>query len=282
MQPGLTIKELSCAYSAEHPVLDVQGLHFAPGQLTFILGRSGIGKSTLLELAGLMSYPQGRVKGSIEFDDPAKGKVALLDLWKADDERVASFRNRHLAFIFQDTNFLDHFTCNENMLLPCLVQGLQVEEALSRVHSLMNSLSLPEKLSDSFPAFTSGGQRQRMAFIRALASDFEILFGDEPTGNLDPVTAQQLMKVLLDHIHERQRIGIVVSHDIVLASRFADQILVFSELKDCPGCGTILEKDRFHRKEGGSWRNIRGDELQVDMPKHLAELLGQEQQKQHR
>ena len=277
MQASLNIKELSCAYYADHPVFDVRDLHFAPGQLTFILGRSGIGKSTLLELTGLMSYPQGGVKGDIVFHHPGKGKISLLDLWRTDDEGVASFRNRHLAFIFQDTNFLDHFTCIENMLLPCLVQGLPLEEAKSRVHSLMTSLSLPDKLSDSFPAYASGGQRQRMAFIRALASDFDILFGDEPTGNLDPVTAQQLMKVLRDHVHDRQRIGIVVSHDIGLASRFADQILVFSALKDGTGCGTILAEDRFHRNEDGTWRTIRTDDLQVDMATHLAELIGQEQ-----
>lgn len=269
---AIQIDQLHCAYTPGKPVLRVDTLQIHRGELLFLLGRSGIGKSTFLELTGLMNSPAGGVSGAIIFHDRDGQEHALLDLWQQSNTRISDFRNRHLAFIFQETNLLEQFTAGENMLLPSLIQGQSLETARKRVKQLMEDLSLDAALADHAPGHLSGGQKQRMAFIRALATHFDVLFGDEPTGNLDPVTARRLMEVLRMHLHEEQRAGIVVSHDIALALTFADRIAVITESTETPGLG-VLKAEHLFKRVGSDWTNGKAQFDAELMPESLAGLI---------
>lgn len=268
----IQIRDLRCSYVPGRPVLRVGSLDIRRGELLFLLGRSGIGKSTFLELTGLMNLPGGEVHGEVIFSPLEGATQSLLALWDGPNASISAFRNRYLAFIFQETNLLDQFTAGENMLLPALVQGQAREEAEQRVRHLMEALALDQALLHHAPSHLSGGQKQRMAFIRALATDFDVLFGDEPTGNLDPVTARRLMDVLRNHLHERQRAGIVVSHDIALALGFADRIAVVTESDEMPGLGVLLAENLFSR-HGGGWSSGRGGIAAEAMPELLSTLI---------
>lgn len=268
----LDIPFLSCAYRPGYTVFSLRELRFVKGELVFLLGRSGVGKSTFLELAGLMNLPPGGAEGDLLFHGPEGKVVSLLPLWQGDGSGLADFRSLHFSFIFQDTNFLDHFTAAENMMLPALVQGIPAEKIREKVLAYMKELDLPEVLEDRFPAFVSGGQRQRMAFIRALAGEFDILFGDEPTGNLDADTAARLLTVLRDHLHSESRSGLIVSHDIGLAVRFADRILVLTDdIGETQG-STILPEHRFRRK-GAGWTSDQGANVEGSLADHLSMII---------
>lgn len=266
------IRDLVCAYVPGRTVLKVEDLRIHRGELLFLLGRSGIGKSTFLELAGLMNRPAGGVSGEVLFHDRDGRRHALLDLWDQTNQAISDFRNRYLAFIFQETNLLDQFSAGENMVLPALIQGQARSAAEERVRALMAALSLDPSLAQHAPAHLSGGQKQRMAFIRALATDFEVLFGDEPTGNLDPVTARRLMEVLREHLHRYRGSGIVVSHDISLALGFADRIAVVTESADTPGQGVLLPEHLF-RRSGPDWQAGQRQYAGEAMPDLLSSLI---------
>lgn len=268
----LDIPALTCAYRSGQTVFSLRELRFHRGELVFLLGRSGVGKSTFLELAGLMNLPPGGTEGELIFHPPNGPQVPLIPLWLGDGTRLAEFRSRHFSFIFQDTNFLDHFTAAENMMLPALVQGMSEQRIQGRVQALMQELDLPLTLQERFPAYVSGGQRQRMAFIRALAGDFDILFGDEPTGNLDADTAARLLTVLRDHLHAESRSGLIVSHDIGLAVRFADRILVLTEEDTAHSGSTILPEHRF-RRDGEVWVREDGSTLESSLAEHLGRII---------
>jgi ABC-type lipoprotein export system ATPase subunit len=265
---------IRCAYRNEQLVLTLDHLHVGYGDLLFVLGRSGIGKSTFLELAGLMNLPKHEASGKLYLGGDMQFEGNILDLWNQNNEIISKFRNRRFSFIFQETNLLDSFSAGENMCLPAMIQGMPADIAQGKVMEMMQELGLPPELFDMHPNHLSGGQKQRMAFIRALLPDFLVLFGDEPTGNLDTITADQLMTMLSRVLKVNQRAAILVSHDLRLASRFADKIAVITPSVNDPGAGCLLPDNYFERK--GDWRSHNISYSEEELVIKLSQLIRNE------
>lgn len=169
------------------------------GELTVIAGPSGSGKSTLLQvLAGL--------------DRPDSGSVRIGDeeITRARDRALSRMRRRKLGFVFQSFNLIDSLTARENIGLPLQLDGRKVDDA--RMTFLADSLGLGDRL-DHYPTQLSGGQQQRIAVVRALLSDPEVVFADEPTASLDPKAGEQMITTLLDVAHQHGHAVVAISHD---------------------------------------------------------------------
>jgi ABC-type lipoprotein export system ATPase subunit len=228
MNTLFNISQLKCSYDqGKRIVLEIDHLEIPAGKTVFIIGASGIGKSTILETLGLMSFtlhPSGGT--SFIFQDPQTGTSHdLPDLWKKSDQIVSEFRNKHFSFIFQNTHLMSNLTAHENVMLTQLIQGKSMDAARARTREMLEVIGLKEIKVNQKINTLSGGQRQRLAFCRAIATDFSVLFGDEPTGNLDITNAHNLMDILKQIISEKQRSAVIVSHDIDLALKYADLII---------------------------------------------------------
>ncbi|MAO46626.1 MAG: hypothetical protein CL823_05685 [Crocinitomicaceae bacterium] len=267
--PEILVKNLICRYSKDKPkVLEVPELKLESGKLYFVLGKSGIGKSTLIETLGLMEQT---------FEDTSSltfnvSKTSIPDLIRLnDDVRISEFRKKNFAFIFQSTNLFSHLTLGENAMMPCWIddsiEKAGVEQIEQKVTDLIKSL-LPnlwlkyeDKCKDLMITNISGGQKQRLAFIRALATPFKILFGDEPTGNLDKKKADDLIEALLEEIKGKEKkLACLVSHDIDLAIQHADEIIGLSESSDNSSqmaYGTITGENVYFR-DNKKWKNQSG------------------------
>ncbi|MEL6637159.1 MAG: ABC transporter ATP-binding protein [Bacteroidota bacterium] len=272
----LEIRHLACAYLPGKTVLDIEALDIPYGRLVFIIGRSGIGKSTFIETLGLMSqtivpaershirfYPRGASAEPIE----------LKDSWQLPNADLAQLRRQYFSFIFQQTNLMPNFSAGENMMVSRLIEGAGMAQVKEEVMEVMGKLSLEAALFDKKISHLSGGQRQRLAFVRAITADFTILFGDEPTGNLDRHTAEELMTVLKQQIARQGRTGIIVSHDLPLAAQFADLIVPITPRWD--GAGEVsgqLRAQDILRRDGDRWRDAEGKTIDrvVD---HLSKFL---------
>ena len=244
MNPLFDIEALRCSYDKEYKegvskiVLEIKRLRIPRGKKVFIVGESGIGKSTILEVLGLMNntiIPNPETR--FDFYAPDGSKVDLLELWKSNDDRMSSFRRRHFNFIFQSTNLMRNFTAYENISITRMMQGYTREEAFERASQVMSDLGLGHVGRDRMAQELSGGQQQRLAFARAIIPDFTVLFGDEPTGNLDSVNAERAMELLSAKLTELEgSSAIIVSHDMHLAVSFADLIIrIRKELNDGSG-----------------------------------------------
>ncbi len=191
------------------PVLRGVDLEVAPGEIVGIVGPSGCGKSTLLQLlGGLDSTDAGEVK---------IGGTVLAELTPA---RLARFRNRHVGFVFQFHQLLPDFSALENVMLPGRIADLAVLECEERARRLLLEVGLEERL-DHFPSELSGGERQRVAICRALLLEPPLLLADEPTGNLDPGTARQVLDLLMELHVQHGMSAVIVTHNPEVASRCA-------------------------------------------------------------
>jgi len=241
------IKNLNCGYN-DNTVLEIPDLKIEKGKLYFIVGSSGIGKSTFLEMIGLMNNTAISSNSEINFWDKKK-EVNICSLW-SDKTKLSQFRLENYAFIFQSTNLIPHYTVSENIVVPMLLQGLSFDESKRRILPIMERLNLPpDEFLDRKVERLSGGQQQRVAFIRAFMSDYNVLFGDEPTGNLDVKTAKDLMESLKEQIIKHDKTAIIVSHDVELALDHADYIVAFSKrdvLSDTVSTGTLLPENIFN------------------------------------
>ncbi|HTL69948.1 MAG TPA: ABC transporter ATP-binding protein [Candidatus Eisenbacteria bacterium] len=171
------------------------------GEGISIWGPSGSGKTTLLNvLSGL--------------DRPDEGQVRLggADIHRLDDGARAAFLNRHVGFIFQFYHLLPEFTALENVMLPALIGRMNPKEARRRAESLLERLGLKERFGH-FTGELSGGEQQRVAIARALVNDPEILFCDEPTGNLDPGMASEIVELLRQLFKKDYKTVLIVTHD---------------------------------------------------------------------
>jgi ABC-type lipoprotein export system ATPase subunit len=234
------IEHLRCSYDKHYAegrskvVLEIEHLTLPRGKKVFIVGESGIGKSTILETLGLMNntiVPDGE-KCRFNFCHVDGTKTDLKQMWQTgSDKALSQFRMKHYSFIFQSTNLMHNFTAYENVAFTRMLQGYSQYSCFQRTKKIMEEIGLEHVDKRRMAHELSGGQQQRLAFARAILPDFTVLFGDEPTGNLDAENAQRVMKILsakLDDVEEATNgasSAIVVSHDMHLAVTFADMII---------------------------------------------------------
>ena len=228
------ISNLRCSYDRNYRegiskvVLEIRDLVLPRGKKIFIVGESGIGKSTILEVLGLMNntiVPQQDTR--FNFYDREGNLIDLLKLWaKNSDDELSEFRLKHFNFIFQSTNLMRNFTAYENIALTRMLQGYSQNEAFEKASQVLADLGLSHIGQERMAQELSGGQQQRLAFARAILPDFTVLFGDEPTGNLDSDNAARAMQLLSDKLNELNgSSAIIVSHDMHLSATFADLII---------------------------------------------------------
>jgi lipoprotein-releasing system ATP-binding protein len=194
--------------SGQLHILKGVDLNIYENEALCIVGASGAGKSTLLHILGAL-------------DSPDEGEVLFKEqsLFKMSDEQLAHYRNRSLGFVFQFHHLLAEFTAIENVILPARLRGLSPQEAATKAQNLLVKVGLAERLHH-FPSQLSGGELQRVAIARALVNDPEILFADEPTGNLDSRNGQMVQEIFFDLIKQMKITLVVVTHDIKFAERF--------------------------------------------------------------
>lgn len=235
------IEKLSCAYNNNRVVLEAEDIVIPKRKITVLLGPSGSGKSTLLETLGLMTQTVNAETSSIKFYPTDDAEHNLANLWGGNQEPERyNIRMLYYSFIFQSTNLMPNFSALENVGLTELIQNKPESEAyFNAIESLVKNLSVTSLAYDKKPFEFSGGERQRLAFARAINPEFTVLFGDEPTGNLDHFNSIKLMHFIRNFITtQRENVSaIIVSHNIPLTLDFADRIIVLSQRES--GCSTI-------------------------------------------
>ena len=177
------------------------------GELVALVGQSGSGKSTLLQLAGLLDKP---TSGQIKIN----GRVTA----KMGEKERTKMRLSTIGFIYQFHHLLPEFTAVENVAMPQIIAGVAFDQARDKAAAILKDLGLGQRLEHR-PARLSGGEQQRVAIARALANDPVLLLADEPTGNLDPATSEQVFELLLDQVREREIGALIATHNIALADR---------------------------------------------------------------
>jgi putative ABC transport system ATP-binding protein len=193
-------------------ILDGLSLAVEPGAVVAIVGESGTGKSTLLNLiAGLESPDAGRIE------------LAATDLAALDDDARTRLRRQAVGFVFQAFHIIPHLTALENTMLPLVLQGVGVRERVARAHGMLEAVGLGDR-SQSLPRELSGGELQRVAIARALVHRPALVLADEPTGNLDPDTAQSVLALLAASARADNAATIVVTHSEA-AAQTADRVL---------------------------------------------------------
>lgn len=198
----------------EHQILKGVSLVIYDGDFTVIMGSSGSGKSTLLYSISTMDAP---TSGQVEFC----GK----DITALDEKEVCKIRNQDISFIFQSFNLLPDLTVFENITYPSY-QYMKKEEVNSRAYALLKQFGLEEQ-ANKFPSKLSGGQQQRVAITRALVSNPQIIFADEPTGALNSSAGQQVLNAMTD-LNEKGQSIIMVTHDIKACAR-GNRLLFLSD-----------------------------------------------------
>ena len=184
----------------------LKGINFSveKGKIIAIVGASGAGKSTLLQILGTLSTPD---RGTLIIDG--------VDVLKLKGDEISSFRGKKLGFVFQAHHLLPEFTALENAMMPALIAGTSAKEAKIKAKKLLCQLGLEERLSHK-PSELSGGEQQRVAIARALINDPAVLFADEPTGNLDSVTKQEIHNIFFN-LRDKGQTIVLVTHDEHLA-----------------------------------------------------------------
>ena len=181
-------------------------LEVRKGEIVSITGASGAGKSTLLQILGTLSTPDS---GSLEIDGTRVDRMSR--------DEAADFRCRKIGFVFQAHHLLPEFTAEENVMIPAMIAGVPQKKARERAAELISLLGLEERRSHK-PSELSGGEQQRIATARALINSPAVLFADEPTGNLDSVTKQEIHKLFFELRDKLGQTIVIVTHDPELAS----------------------------------------------------------------
>lgn len=208
--PALELRDVVRTYkSGTTPLTVLEGanLTIAPGELVGLVAPSGAGKSTLLHIAGLLEFPDG---GDVLVGGESCGSMS-------DAERTLVRRNK-LGFVYQFHHLLPEFDALENVMLPEMIAGSSKKTAKETAGALLDSVGLSARATHR-PSRLSGGEQQRVAIARALANAPSVLLADEPTGNLDPATADMVFSILVAQVRDRGLAGLIATHNVVLAER---------------------------------------------------------------
>lgn len=211
----LQLKKITRSFEQGGQRLDILrgvDMSIARGEIVALLGPSGSGKSTLLQIAGLLEPP---TTGEVIINGEAASR--------APDAVRTDLRRHHIGFVYQSHHLLPDFTALENLLLPQYVAKTPKAEARNRGLKLLESVGLAPR-ADHYPSQMSGGEQQRVAIARALVNRPALLLADEPTGNLDPETAEGVFQVLVQTIRSLKIGALVVTHNVELAARM-DRVL---------------------------------------------------------
>lgn len=197
-------------------VLKGVDIEIKKGEIVAIVGASGAGKTTLLQILGTLDMPSNKADSSISINTVNTNSLS--------DKNLAKFRNEHIGFIFQFHQLLPEFTALENVCLPAFIKKTSKGEAESRAKELLNFLGLSERIHHK-PNELSGGEQQRVAVARSLINNPSVIFADEPSGNLDSESADNLHKLFFDLRKEFGQTFVIVTHNEELAN-MADRKLV--------------------------------------------------------
>ncbi len=217
--PVLELVDLRRSFRQGDSLLEVLcgvDLTIAPASLTALTGPSGSGKSTLLHISGLLEPPSS---GEVRIEGVDCGGLSERDRTRLRRERI--------GFVYQYHHLLADFTALENVVLPQLLLGRPPRRARARAEALLVGLGLGERLHHR-PGRLSGGEQQRVAIARALANGPRLVLADEPTGNLDPHTAEEVFALLLDTVRETGAAALVATHNLELATRM-DRVLALRD-----------------------------------------------------
>lgn len=215
MEPIITARNLKKIYhmgNSKIHALDGVDIDVMPGEICAILGTSGSGKSTLLSLlAGL--------------EHPTAGKIFIKKkpTYKMNEKELVDFRLKHIGFVFQSFNLMPTMNAAENVALPLMFRGVPRAKRMKAAEKLLRQMGLKPQLKN-LPSQLSGGQQQRVSIARAIIAKPEIIFADEPTGNLDSHTADQIMEIMCGEARKRGATLLFVTHDPSKAE-YADQVI---------------------------------------------------------
>ncbi|WP_027259439.1 MULTISPECIES: ABC transporter ATP-binding protein [Leisingera] len=193
-------------------VLRGADLTLRAGEVVALVAPSGAGKSTLLHIAGLLDTP-----------DTGEVRVAGEDITRKGERRRTRVRRQEVGFVYQFHHLLPEFTALENIVLPQLANGASQKAAAARAADLLGTVGLAGRAGHR-PAALSGGEQQRVAFCRALANAPRVLLADEPTGNLDPGTADQVFAALMELVRGTGLSALIATHNLELAARMDRQV----------------------------------------------------------
>lgn len=215
MEPIIEVKNVTKIYKVgteRITALDNVSFTINKGDFCCLLGSSGSGKSTLLNLmAGIEKITKGEIL--------IKGK----DVCKMGEHQLAKFRQKYLGFVFQSYNLLPALNAIENVALPMVFKEVKANERTRRAKEMLIAVGLKERMKHK-PNQMSGGQQQRVGIARAFVTDPEIVFADEPTGNLDSKTANEIMEIIKKIATERKQTIVMVTHDVNMA-KYANKVV---------------------------------------------------------
>ena len=193
-------------------VLKGMNLHVLPGESYGIIGPSGAGKSTLLNIMGTLEPPS---EGNVFFND--------LDVYQLDEMSLSKIRNREIGFVFQFHHLLLEFNAEENTMIPALISGYSKAKAAEMAQAILSQMGLEDRLKHRVGEL-SGGEQQRVAIARALIMEPKMLLADEPTGNLDKATGDEITNLLLSLNRNRGLALIIATHNLELAHKMSKEL----------------------------------------------------------
>ena len=215
--PALHLNNLSRRYGeGEATVVVLAGAELAlwPGESVALVAPSGAGKSTLLHIAGLLETP-----------DTGEVYIAGQPTSRMSDNTRTALRRSHIGFVYQFHHLLPEFSAQENIVLPQMIAGLSREEAAKRALELLSFLGLQPRAHHR-PSELSGGEQQRVAIARALANAPRVLLADEPTGNLDPKTADHVFSTLTSLVKASRVAALIATHNMEIAARMDRRVTI--------------------------------------------------------